>query len=80
MKEIREDIQTIRESQIRMEADLKYHIKRTDLLEQKVEKNEEIIQPLVVFSWISNNIRTLMLLGSLSLGIIIGILKLKGLI
>ena len=80
MKEIREDIQVIRESQIRMEADLKYHIKRTDLLEQKVEKNEEIIQPLVVFSWISNNIRTLMLLGSLSLGIIIGILKLKGLI
>jgi len=80
MKEIREDIQTIRESQIRMEADLKYHIKRTDLLEEKVNKNEEIIQPLVVFSWISNNIRTLMLFGSLSLGIIIGILKLKGLI
>ena len=80
MKEIREDIQVIRESQIRMEADLKYHIKRTDLLEQKVDKNEQILQPLIVFSWISNNIRTLMLLGSLSLGIIIGILKLKGLI
>ena len=80
MKEIRDDIQTIRESQIRMEADLKYHIKRTDLLEQKVDKNEQILQPLIVFSWISNNIRTLMLLGTLSLGIIIGVLKLKGLI
>ena len=32
------DIKDIRESQIRMEADLKYHIKRTDLLEQKVEQ------------------------------------------
>ena len=80
MKEIRDDIQAIRESQIRMEADLKYHIKRTDLLEQKVDKNEQILQPLIVFSWISNNIRTLMLLGTLSLGIIIGVLKLKGLI
>lgn len=80
MKEIRDDIQAIRESQIRMEADLKYHIKRTDLLEQKVDKNEQILQPLIVFSWISNNIRTLMLLGTLSLGIIIGTLKLKGLI
>jgi len=80
MKEIRDDIQAIRESQIRMESDLKYHIKRTDLLEQKVDKNEQILQPLIVFSWISNNIRTLMLLGTLSLGIIIGVLKLKGLI
>lgn len=80
MKDIRDDIQAIRESQIRMESDLKYHIKRTDLLEQKVDKNEQILQPLIVFSWISNNIRTLMLLGTLSLGIIIGALKLKGLI
>ena len=80
MKEIRDDIQTIRESQIRMEADIKYHIKRTDLLEERVDKNEKLIQPLVVFSWVSNNIRTLMLLGTLSLGIIIGVLKLKGLI
>jgi hypothetical protein len=80
MKEIREDIQAIRESQIRMEADIKYHIKRTDLLEERVDKNEKLIQPLVVFSWISNNIRTLMLLGSITVGVIVGILKLKGLI
>jgi hypothetical protein len=32
------DVKEIRESQIRMEADLKYHIKRTDLLEQKVDQ------------------------------------------
>ena len=80
MKEIRDDIQTIRESQIRMEADIKYHIKRTDLLEERVDKNEKLIQPLVVFSWLSNNIRTLMLLGSITVGVIIGVLKLKGLI
>ena len=80
MKEIRDDIQTIRESQIRMEADLKYHIKRTDLLEQKVDKNEQILQPLIVFSWISNNIRTLMLLGTITVGVLVGVLKLKGLI
>lgn len=80
MKEIREDIQAIRESQIRMEADIKYHIKRTDLLEERVDKNEKLIQPLVVFSWISNNIRTLMLLGSITVGVVVGILKLKGLI
>ena len=80
MKDIQNDIQAIRESQIRMEADLKYHIRRTDLLEEKVDKNEQILQPLLVFSWLSNNIRTLMLLGTLGLGTIIGILKLKGLI
>lgn len=80
MKEIREDIQAIRESQIRMEADIKYHIKRTDLLEERVHNNEKLIEPLVVFSWLSNNIRTLMLLGTISIGIIISILKLKGLI
>jgi very-short-patch-repair endonuclease len=80
MKNIENDIQVIRESQIRMEADLKYHIRRTDLLEEKVNRQESILQPLVVFSWISNNIRTLMLLSTLSLGIIVGVLKLKGLI
>jgi hypothetical protein len=42
MKEIKQDIQVIRESQIRMEQDLKYHIKRTDLLEKKVDKNTEL--------------------------------------
>ena len=35
MKEIQQDVKVIRESQIRMEQDLKYHIKRTDLLRTK---------------------------------------------
>ena len=36
MEQLRKDIQAVRESQIRMEADLKYHILRTDLLEKEV--------------------------------------------
>ena len=36
MNEIKQEIRIIRESQIRMEDDLRYHIKRTDALEQKV--------------------------------------------
>ena len=43
MKEIEQDIKVIRESQIRMEQDIKYHIKRTDLLEEKVNKNTELL-------------------------------------
>ena len=35
MDEIKKDIRIIRESQIRMEGDLKYHIKRTDVLEDR---------------------------------------------
>lgn len=38
MDEIRKELQTIRESQIRMEADINYHIKRTDLIEDRTEK------------------------------------------
>ncbi len=44
MEEMRKDLQQIKESQIRMEADLKYHIKRTDLLEERVEKHEERVE------------------------------------
>lgn len=40
METVHKDIQAIRESQIRMESDLKYHIKRTDLLEEHVDKIE----------------------------------------
>jgi hypothetical protein len=32
-----DELREIRESQIRMEADLKYHIKRTDLLESDLD-------------------------------------------
>ena len=67
MKEIEQDIKVIRESQIRMEQDIKYHIKRTDLLEQRVQKNEELIKPLVVWKWISENLKfILFLLGCIA--------------
>ena len=67
MKEIKQDIQVIRESQIRMEQDLKYHIKRTDLLEEKVNKNTELLQPLVVWKWMRENLKfILVLLGCIA--------------
>jgi hypothetical protein len=36
VKEIHDKVEEIRESQIRMEADVKHHIKRTDILQEKV--------------------------------------------
>ena len=62
MKEIQQDVKVIRESQIRMEQDLKYHIKRTDLLEEKVNKNTELLQPLVVWKWMRDNLRFILLI------------------
>ena len=67
MKEIEQDIKVIRESQIRMEQDIKYHIKRTDLLEKRVNKNEELLQPLVVWKWMRDNLKfILVLLGCIA--------------
>lgn len=67
MDELRQDIKVIRESQIRMEQDLKYHIKRTDLLEERVEKNEDLLQPLVVWKWMRENLKfILVLLGCIA--------------
>ena len=67
MKEIEQDIKVIRESQIRMEQDIKYHIKRTDLLEKRVDKNEELLQPLVVWKWMRENLKfILVLLGCIA--------------
>jgi hypothetical protein len=37
MKDVKDAIFEIKESQIRMELDLKYHIKRTDILESMVK-------------------------------------------
>ena len=74
MNELEQDIKVIRESQIRMEQDIKYHIKRTDLLEQRVQKNEELIKPLVVWKWISENLKfILFLLGCIASIIMWGI-------
>jgi hypothetical protein len=46
MDDLREKIMEIRESQIRTEADLKYHIKRTDLLEEEVNKIEKDVRKI----------------------------------
>jgi len=62
MKELEQDIKVIRESQIRMEQDIKYHIKRTDLLEEKVDKNTELLKPLIAWSWFKENLRFILLL------------------
>ena len=62
MEELKQDIKVIRESQIRMEQDLKYHIKRTDLLEEKVDKNTELLKPLIVWNWLKDNSRFILLL------------------
>ena len=62
MDEIKKDIQAIRESQIRMEADVKHHIKRTDALEEKVFKHEELMMPLIVFNWFKANHRFIIFL------------------
>ena len=62
MKEIEQDIKVIRESQIRMEQDIKYHIKRTDLLEERVDKNEELLKPMVALKWFKENLRFILLM------------------
>jgi len=53
MDEIRKDLEAIRESQIRMEVDLKYHVKRTDVLEKMVlplHKTRIFFQYLVIMA------------------------------
>ena len=62
MDEIKQDVKVIRESQIRMEQDIKYHIKRTDLLEEKVNKNTELLQPLLAWKWIKENLKFILFL------------------
>lgn len=44
--EIKEDVRAIRESQIRMEEDVKFHIRRTDLLEDLHRDNQNRIEIL----------------------------------
>lgn len=40
---LEEHVGHIRESQVRMEGDVKYHIKRTDLLEEKVDLLSKVV-------------------------------------
>ena len=77
MKELEQDIKVIRESQIRMEQDIKYHIKRTDLLEERVQKNEELLQPLVVWKWMRENARFILLLLGCIASIIMYVMRVK---
>lgn len=75
MKELEQDIKVIRESQIRMEQDIKYHIKRTDLLEAKVDKNSELLKPLIAWGWFKENLRFILVLLGCIASIIIYLIK-----
>ena len=77
MKELEQDIKVIRESQIRMEQDIKYHIKRTDLLEEKVNSNTELLQPLIVWKWLRENFKFILVLLGCIASIIIYIIRSK---
>ena len=55
LNELKKDVKVIRESQIRMEGDLKYHIRRTDLLEDAVENQRKLLEPMVVFRFLRTN-------------------------
>ena len=55
LNELKKDVKVIRESQIRMEGDLKYHIRRTDILEDAVENQRKLLEPMVVFRFLRNN-------------------------
>ena len=55
LEELRRDVKVVRESQIRMEGDLKYHIRRTDLLEDAGENQRKLLEPMVVFRFLRTN-------------------------
>ena len=58
MEQLQQNIQEIKESQIRMESDMKYHIKRTDLLEIQIVEQRKIMAPLYAFNWFKNKWNT----------------------
>ena len=78
MEEIRKNVKTIRESQIRMEADLKYHIKRTDILEDKIGVIETDIKPLYVVHFFKANYKFITFIVSGIAACIFFYLKTKG--
>jgi hypothetical protein len=77
MDELKQDIKVIRESQIRMEQDIKYHIKRTDLLEEKVNSNTELLQPLIVWKWMRENFKFILVLLGCIASIVIYLIRSK---
>ena len=79
MEELKKDVKTIRESQIRMEADLKYHIKRTDILEDKIGDIETDIKPLYVVHFFKDNYKFITFIVSGAATCIYFYFKTKGL-
>ncbi len=65
--EVKDKLHSIETTQVRMEGDLKYHIKRTDLLEEQVELINKQTEPL-------NSAKILFKLIPLLTGAIIAIL------
>lgn len=68
--EVKDKLHGIEVIQSRMEGDLKYHIKRTDLLEEQVEQINKNIQPV---NAVKNLLVAIFKAIPLILGIIIGI-------
>lgn len=60
MNDLKLDIATIKESQIRMEEDIRHHIKRTDLLEELHKDNarriELLEEPIKAQTYLKNKI------------------------
>ena len=72
MEELHKDIRLVRESQIRMEEDIKYHIKRTDLLEKTLEERlDPVYKAYIGLQWT-------VIIGSSAAGLVISVLKLMG--
>ena len=79
MEELKKDVKIIRESQIRMESDLKYHIKRTDILEDRIEYIETDIKPLYVVHFFKDNYKFITFIAVGAATCIYFYLKTKGL-
>lgn len=69
--EVKDKIHNVEIVQVRMENDLKYHIKRTDILEKKVFDIEEKIQPVeAAKETIVNISKILALFAGICIGVI----------
>ena len=75
--DIEESIKIIRESQIRMEIDLKHHIRRTDALEERIEQHAKALRPLYAWAWFKTNYKHILFLITLLGSIIFFIIKEK---
>tara|TARA_B100000131_G_scaffold27910_1_gene26408 strand:- start:1721 stop:1963 length:243 start_codon:yes stop_codon:yes gene_type:complete len=77
MDEFKKDIRDIRESQIRMEGDLKYHIRRTDALEARIDHHNEVLQPLYAWTWFKKNYKHILFIFSFIAGMVYLMVKSK---